>query len=122
MSQNTVPSMQAGHALGRFCALRVTSLNLPIPPQPSGCSIWRSVRRTLPRGDPIKDASIASVNVGLWDSDPWPLFALFQGFQHQLYPIQNETEMANEIANVFQEMNVILSHKNVNKLEDCNNR
>ncbi|KAK2162351.1 hypothetical protein LSH36_100g10019 [Paralvinella palmiformis] len=45
-----------------------------------------------------------------------------KAFQQRTSPIQNKVDDVNDIANQFHEMNVVLSHKNIRRLEDLNNR
>ena len=48
--------------------------------------------------------------------------ATFQVFQTQIAPIQGDVDRTNNLANDFQNSNIVLSHINVNKLEDINTR
>ncbi|KAK2181700.1 hypothetical protein NP493_384g05004 [Ridgeia piscesae] len=45
-----------------------------------------------------------------------------KGLQQRSAPLQGHVDNVNDGANEFQEMNVVLSHINVNRLEDLNNR
>ena len=52
----------------------------------------------------------------------WKYTYMFQAFQKHLEPLQAQADHVNEIANALQELQVILSHINVNRLEDLNSR
>ena len=52
----------------------------------------------------------------------WKYTFMFQAFQKHLEPLQAQADHVNEIANALQELQVILSHINVNRLEDLNSR
>ena len=45
-----------------------------------------------------------------------------QSFQQRTSPIKNQLDHANDLANQFHDVNVVLSHINVNRLEELNTR
>ncbi len=47
---------------------------------------------------------------------------IFQAFQQRTSPIKHQLDQANELANQFHDFNVVLSHINVNRLEELNTR
>ena len=49
-------------------------------------------------------------------------FFFFQTYQARLTPMQMQISRLNSMANNFQDANIVLSHFNVNRLEDLNSR
>ena len=43
--------------------------------------------------------------------------SLLQAFQYRILPYKRDAELASDVANQLQEMNVVLSHVNVNRME-----